>query len=173
LKTGDRRIPSEEVSSSALPSGFSRHPLVPGLFSSRARVISLADGPTRPNQRLPVRGPVPTFPQLEPPLLFPDRSGTQGPVSVSRTRCLLPESSRPVGGIPPELRDPTAGDRQPILQRRARRGYAGDRRLTTASAQARRAKDHSPAIHGWGTGTRNRTSPVSDERTYSAREPLS
>ena len=53
----------------ASPSGFRLPPLVPGLFWFRARVILLADGPTRPTQRLPVRGKVPTFPHPEPPLL--------------------------------------------------------------------------------------------------------
>ena len=51
---------------------------MPGLFWFRARVIVRAndysplppDGPTRPIQRLPVPGKVPTFPHPEPPLLF-------------------------------------------------------------------------------------------------------
>ncbi len=70
LQTAHRRVPSEGVSFPASPSGFSPHPLVPGLFSFRARVILLADGPTRPSQRLPVRGKVPIFPHPEPPLLL-------------------------------------------------------------------------------------------------------
>jgi hypothetical protein len=61
LKTTHRRVPSEEVSSPASPSRFRPHPPVPGIFSFRARVILLTDGPTRPAQRLPVRGEVPTF----------------------------------------------------------------------------------------------------------------
>ncbi len=43
---------------------------MPGLFWFRARVILLTDRPTRPIQRLPVRGPVPPFPHPEPPLLL-------------------------------------------------------------------------------------------------------
>jgi hypothetical protein len=54
----------------ASPSGFRPPPPVPGLFWFRARVILLPDRPTRPIQRLPVRGRVPTFPHPEPPLLF-------------------------------------------------------------------------------------------------------
>jgi hypothetical protein len=54
----------------ASPSGFRPPPLVPGLFSFRARVILLANGPTRPTPRLPVAGQVPTFPHPEPPLLL-------------------------------------------------------------------------------------------------------
>ncbi len=54
----------------APPSGFRLHPLVPGVFLFRARVILLADGPTRPIQRLAVRGEVPPFPHPEPPLLL-------------------------------------------------------------------------------------------------------
>jgi hypothetical protein len=53
-KTAHRRIPAEGVSWTASPSRFFPPPLVPGLFSFRARVISLTDGPTRPTQRLPV-----------------------------------------------------------------------------------------------------------------------
>ena len=34
---------------------------------------------------------------------------------------------------------------------------------------ARSAKDHSPALQGWGTGARNKTSPSRDERTPVAR----
>jgi hypothetical protein len=41
------------------------------------------------------------------------------------------------------------------------------------AGRARRAKDHSPGIHPWVTGTRNDTSPARDERTYPAREPRS
>jgi len=70
LKTAHRRILAEGVSSPASPSGFSPHPLVPGLSSFRARVILLTDGPTRPIQRITIDGPVPTFPHPEPPLLF-------------------------------------------------------------------------------------------------------
>jgi hypothetical protein len=69
-KTAPRRIPSEGVSCAASPCGFSPPPLVPGLFSFRARVIFFTDGPTRPTQRLPGRGEVPTFPPPEPPLLL-------------------------------------------------------------------------------------------------------
>ncbi len=43
---------------------------MPGLFWFRARVILLADGSTRPIQRLAVRGKVSTFPHPEPPLLL-------------------------------------------------------------------------------------------------------
>jgi hypothetical protein len=85
-KTAHRRIPGEGVRFRAslsccwsycllkqgieAISGFRLHPLVPGLFWFRARVILLADGPTRPTQRLPVPGKPPTFPHPEPPLLF-------------------------------------------------------------------------------------------------------
>ena len=93
-KTAHRRIPSEGVPLTASPSGFSPPPLVPGLFCFRARVILLPDDPTprsdvpsptrtklatetwlpvyptRPTQRLTVRGQAPTFPPPEPPLLF-------------------------------------------------------------------------------------------------------
>jgi hypothetical protein len=62
-------IPTEGVRFSASLSYFRPHPLVPGLFWFRARVILLADGPTRPIQRLPVRGKAPTSPHPEPPLL--------------------------------------------------------------------------------------------------------
>jgi hypothetical protein len=68
--TAHRRIPSEGVSGAASPSGFRPHPLVPGLFSFRARVILLADGPTRPQQRLPVPEQALPFPPPEPPLLL-------------------------------------------------------------------------------------------------------
>jgi hypothetical protein len=70
LKTAHRRIPSEEVSSPASPSGFRPHPRVPGLFWFRARVILLTDGPTRPTPRLPLPEQAPTLPHREPPLLF-------------------------------------------------------------------------------------------------------
>jgi hypothetical protein len=74
-KTAPRRIPTEGVRFRASPSCFRPPPLVPGLFSFRARVIFRADGPTRPTQRLPVRGAVPRFPHPEPPLLSSDRTG--------------------------------------------------------------------------------------------------
>jgi hypothetical protein len=70
LQTAHGRIPTEGVRFRASPSCFRPPPLVPGLFWFRARVILLPDGPTRPIQRLPVRGKVPTFPHPEPPLLF-------------------------------------------------------------------------------------------------------
>jgi hypothetical protein len=70
LQTAHRRIPTERVRFRASPSGFRPHPLVPGLFWFRARVILLPDGPTRPIPRLPVRGTAPTFPHPEPPLLL-------------------------------------------------------------------------------------------------------
>jgi hypothetical protein len=69
-KTTPRRIPAEGVSCAASPSRFSPPPLVPGLFSFRARVILLTDGPTRSTPRLPGRGEVPAFPHPEPPLLL-------------------------------------------------------------------------------------------------------
>jgi hypothetical protein len=68
-KTAHQRIPTEGVRFEASPSRFRPRPLVPGLFSFRARVILLADGPTRPIQRLPGRRIVPPFPPPEPPLL--------------------------------------------------------------------------------------------------------
>jgi hypothetical protein len=52
---------------------------VPGLFSFRARVILRANGLTRPIQRLPVRGMVPTFPHPEPPPLFSASGSTPFP----------------------------------------------------------------------------------------------
>jgi hypothetical protein len=145
-KTAHGRIPPEagrlgyrrctEADLTASPSGLRLHPLVPGLFWFRARVIlldfckmdvgpiffkeilfsdfleestqiliwtvvriqegksrnkifpsqsrpnvhfaevhiPLADGPTRPTQRLTIDGSAPTFPHPEPPLLFPARS---------------------------------------------------------------------------------------------------
>ena len=63
-------FPTEAVRCRASPSGFRPPPLVPGLFWFRARVILPTDGPTRPIQRLPVRGKVPPFPHPEPPLLL-------------------------------------------------------------------------------------------------------
>jgi hypothetical protein len=69
-KTAHKRIPTERVGFRASLSRFRPHPLVPGLFWFRARVILLTDGPTRPSQQPPVRGEVPTFPHPEPPLLF-------------------------------------------------------------------------------------------------------
>ena len=87
-KTDDRRIPSEGVRFRASPSWFRLHPLVPGLLSFRARVILLADGPTRPIQRLPVPGRVRPFPHPEPPLLFsedyrcPVRMGIPGRINI-------------------------------------------------------------------------------------------
>jgi hypothetical protein len=69
LKTAHRRIPTEAVRFRASPSCFRPHLLVSGLFSFRARVIFRSDGPTRPTQRFPVRGKVPTFPHPEPPPL--------------------------------------------------------------------------------------------------------
>jgi hypothetical protein len=69
-RTAPRWIPSEGVSLTASPSRFSPPPLVPGLFWFRARVILLPDRPTRPLQRLAVRGQAPTLPHPEPPLLF-------------------------------------------------------------------------------------------------------
>jgi len=65
----------------ASPSCFRPPPLVPGLFWFRARVILLAAGPTRPIQRLPVRGKVPTFPHPEPPLLLVLLGGAPSPYS--------------------------------------------------------------------------------------------
>ncbi len=41
--------------------------------------------------------------------------------------------------------------------------------MPTEATAARRAKDHSPAIHGWGTGTRKNASPARDERTSAER----
>jgi hypothetical protein len=102
LQTAHRRIPPpargqalrKESRLEASPSGFRPRPLVPGLFSFRARVILLTADltprsemplswrsklptetlgtlhPPRPTQRLPVRGKVPPFPHPEPPLLF-------------------------------------------------------------------------------------------------------
>ncbi len=70
LKTAHKRIPTERVQFRASLSSFRLHPPVPGLFWFRARVILLADGPTRPIQRLPIPGTVRPFPHPEPPLLF-------------------------------------------------------------------------------------------------------
>ena len=72
LKTAHRRIPTERVRFRAPLSYFRPSPPVPGLFSFRARVIFLTDGPTRPIQRLAVPGTVRPFPHPEPPLLFPE-----------------------------------------------------------------------------------------------------
>ena len=77
-RTAHRRIPPprrgqalrKESRLEASPSYFRPHPLVPGLFWFRARVILLTDEPTCPTPRLPVRGKVPPFPHPEPPLLL-------------------------------------------------------------------------------------------------------
>jgi hypothetical protein len=63
-------FPAEGVSCAASPSGFRPPPLVPGLFSFRARVILLADGPTRVTRRPPPPEQAPTLPHPEPPLLL-------------------------------------------------------------------------------------------------------
>jgi hypothetical protein len=78
-KTAHKRIPAEGVSLEAPPSWSRLHPLVPGVFLFRARVILRTDGPTRPIPRLPVRGKVRPFPHPEPPLL----SSASGWVALS------------------------------------------------------------------------------------------
>jgi len=67
-QTAHKRIPAEGVRWRASPSGLRPRPLVRGLFSFRARVILLPDGPPRSTPRLPVRAKVPPFPLPEPPL---------------------------------------------------------------------------------------------------------
>jgi hypothetical protein len=97
-KTAHKWIPAEGVRFRASPSWFRLHPLVPGVFWFRARVILLTDNPTprsqvpylpraklptetsltlhptRPSQRLPVPGKTPPSPHPEPPLLLPRRA---------------------------------------------------------------------------------------------------
>ena len=97
LQTAHRLVPTEGGRWRASPSGFRPLPRVPGLFSFRARVILVTDGPTHLIQRLPVRGKVPTFPHPEPPPLFVALGMAPSPGELSAEVAHAPSSPRTMG----------------------------------------------------------------------------